>query len=143
MTIELKYMDIMTVPQGYYLATAISSDKKFNVGLPALFEERYNLSEKLDRLEDQLGEGLQAGDACLVDNVFLLVVKDSSYDKPDPNALKAALVTMHECIQDRLVKKLAVPKICCGRNGLYWENVRSMIEEEFADEDIDILVCVW
>lgn len=42
----------------------------------------------------------------------------------------------------KMIKKLAIPKICCGRNGLEWDDVRSMFEFVFADSDVQILVCI-
>jgi hypothetical protein len=41
-------INIMAVPQGYYLAQGISRDLNFKVGLPAAFEKTYNLKEKVD-----------------------------------------------------------------------------------------------
>ena len=135
-------MNIMSVPQGYYLATAISRDKKFQVGLPALFEKNYKISKKLDRLESQFGEELRIGDACLIDNVYLLVVKDSSYDAPDRDALIDAISQMHDNMNDFMVDKIAIPRLCCGKNGLDWDDVKAILEAEFQYDDVEILVCV-
>ena len=135
-------MNIMAAPQGYYLATAISRDKKFQVGLPALFEKNYKISKKMDRLESQLGEEIQVGDACLIDNVYLLVVKYSSYDEPIREALIDAISAMHDNMDALMVDKLAIPKLCCGKNGLEWDDVKSILESEFQNRDVDILVCV-
>ena len=42
----------------------------------------------------------------------------------------------------KMIKKLAIPKICCGRNGLEWDYVKSALEFAFDDSDVQILVCV-
>ena len=132
-------INIMAVPQGYYLAQGISRDLNFKVGLPALFEKTYNLKEKLAANYD---EEIEIGEVYLVDNVYSLVVKDSSYDKPDRDILMDALVELRDQMEEDMVTKLAIPKLCCGRNGLEWDDVKAMISFVFGDSDIQILVCV-
>lgn len=132
-------INIMAVPQGYYLAQGISRDLNFKVGLPALFEKTYNLKEKLAANYD---EEIEIGEVYLIDNVYSLVVKDSSYDKPDRDVLMDALVELRDQMEEDMVTKLAIPKLCCGRNGLEWDDVKAMISFVFGDSDIQILVCV-
>lgn len=132
-------INIMAVPQGYYLAQGISRDLNFKVGLPALFEKTYNLKEKLAANYD---EEIEIGEVYLVDNVYSLAVKDSSYDKPDRDVLMDALVELRDQMEEDMVTKLAIPKLCCGRNGLEWDDVKAMISFVFGDSDIQILVCV-
>lgn len=38
--------------------------------------------------------------------------------------------------------KLAMPRIGCGLDKLEWSKVKAIIEEVFADTDVEILVCV-
>ncbi len=132
-------INIMAVPQGYYLAQGISRDLNFKVGLPALFEKTYNLKEKLAANYD---EEIEIGEVYLIDNVFSLVVKDSSYDRPDRDVLMDALVELRDQMEEDMVTKLAIPKLCCGRNGLEWDDVKAMISFVFGDSDVQILVCV-
>ena len=139
MKIKELEINIMAVPQGYYLAQGISRDLNFKVGLPALFEKTYNLKEKLAANYD---EEIEIGEVYLVDNVYSLVVKDSSYDKPDRDVLMDALVELRDQMEEDMVTKLAIPKLCCGRNGLEWDDVKAMISFVFGDSDIQILVCV-
>lgn len=134
-------INIMAVPQGYYLATAISKDKNFDVGIPALFNKQYNITERIANSEHSVD--FEIGEAYLLDNVYLLVVKDSSYDMPDRDALINAIHEMRVNItENKLIKKLAIPKICCGKNGFDWQDIKLLIEEEFKDTDVDILVCI-
>lgn len=132
-------INIMAVPQGYYLAQGISRDLNFKVGLPALFEKTYNLKEKLAANYD---EEIEIGEVYLIDNVYSLVVKDSSYDRPDRDVLMDALVELRDQMEEDMVTKLAIPKLCCGRNGLEWDDVKAMISFVFGDSDVQILVCV-
>lgn len=132
-------INIMAVPQGYYLAQGISRDLNFKVGLPALFEKTYNLKEKLTANYD---EEIEIGEVYLIDNVYSLVVKDSSYDRPDRDVLMDALVELRDQMEEDMVTKLAIPKLCCGRNGLEWDDVKAMISFVFGNSDVQILVCV-
>lgn len=135
--VELE-INIMGVPQGYYLAQGISRDLNFKVGLPAVFEKQYNMVAKLKRNYTDI----ELGKALLVDNVFNLVAKDSSYDFPDRDMLMDAIINMRDQMETNMVTKLAIPKICCGRNGLDWDDVKSMFEFIFDDSDVQILVCL-
>ncbi len=135
--VELE-INIMGVPQGYYLAQGISRDLNFKVGLPAVFEKQYNMAAKLKRNYTDI----ELGKALLVDNVFNLVAKDSSYDFPDRDMLMDAIINMRDQMETNMVTKLAIPKICCGRNGLDWDDVKSMFEFIFDDSDVQILVCL-
>ncbi len=135
--VELE-INIMGVPQGYYLAQGISRDLNFKVGLPAVFEKQYNMAAKLKRNYTDI----ELGKALLVDNVFNLVAKDSSYDFPDRDMLMDAIINMRDQMETNMVTKLAIPKICCGRNGFDWDDVKSMFEFIFDDSDVQILVCL-
>lgn len=135
--VELE-INIMGVPQGYYLAQGISRDLNFKVGLPAAFEKQYNMVAKLKRNYTDI----ELGKALLVDNVFNLVAKDSSYDFPDRDMLMDAIINMRDQMETNMVTKLAIPKICCGRNGLDWDDVKNMFEFIFDDSDVQILVCL-
>lgn len=137
-------MSIMSAPQGYYLAQGISRDMNFSVGLQSLFDKVYNMKEKLESFYTDgtfRNPEFNVGDAVLIDNVFNLVVKESSYDAPDRNKLLDAITDMRDQMNADLTTKLAIPKICCGKNGLDWDEVKGMFELVFNDTDVQILVC--
>lgn len=138
-------LNIMSAPQSYYLAQGISKDLNFSTGLPALFERMYGMKEKIETFcADEYSDNtdVELGEAVLIDNVFNLVVKESSYNKPDADRLLDALTDMRDQMDAKMIKKLAIPKICCGRNGLEWDDVKSALEFVFDDSDVQILVCV-
>lgn len=138
-------LNIMSAPQSYYLAQGIPKDLNFSTGLPALFERMYGMKEKIEAsyVDDYTDNvDIELGEAILVDNVFNLIVKENSYNKPDSDRLLDAIVNMRDQMDAKMIKKLAIPKICCGRNGLEWDDVRSMFEFVFADSDVQILVCI-
>ena len=77
-------MNVLCAPQGYYLAQAISRDMNFKIGLPAQFDKAFNVEKRIRALNDF---DLEIGKAYVIGNLFSLVVKDSSYDAPDNEAL--------------------------------------------------------
>lgn len=137
-------LNVMSAPQSYYLANGISRDLNFGTGLPAVFDKMYNMKEKIETFcQDEYTHevAIELGEAVLIDNVFNLVVKESSYDKPDRDRLLDAITDMRDQMDEDMITKLAIPKICCGRNGLNWDDVKAMFELVFVDSDVQILVC--
>lgn len=81
---------------------------------------------------------------------FNLVTKEKYWQKPTYNSLKAVLINAKLyslMVSDKGVKKpkpvkLAMPRIGCGLDRLQWDKVKAIIEEVFANTDVEILVCV-
>ena len=69
-----------------------------------------------------------------------LITKRYYYDKPTYEALKESLTELREYIDKNSIKRILMPKIGCGLDGLKWEKVKFIIEEVFANTDIEILV---
>lgn len=132
-TIFEKDVDIKYVPQGYTLVAAFSTDRNW-INLPGLMDEIFNIN---DRDDNEYG----VGDVGKIDNLYMLFVKESSYDAPIWSALEKSLNTLTKKVVKKGIKNLAMPKICCGKNGFDWEDVENLIEEIFADIDINIMVC--
>ena len=122
------------MPQGWYLSYAVAADLDFSVGLPKLFNDTYQLEYKLD--------GSQLGDAVVVGNTISLIVKEHSYDKVDIGDLCCALQNLRIKCEEIGVTRLAIPKICCGNNGMKWKEVKTAIKDIFRGSSIFIMVCV-
>lgn len=143
MNINEVTQDLFTVPQGYYLAHCISGDYALGAGIAKKFNEVYNMRSKLHRDYAIPSEKKSAnvGRALLVDNVFNLVTKERYFHKPTYDELYNALMDMQEQCQDFGIEKLAIPLIGCGLDRLEWGKVKDIIEDVFAQTDIEILVC--
>ena len=126
-------MNIVAVPQGWYTLCALSKDKDMTTGLPKLFNDTY-------RWQDRLGD-LENGKAYLVGNAFAIVVKEHAYDKADKSMLEQALNDLAMLCALEGVTRLAMPKICCGHNGMFWKDVKEMIVAAFQGLNIEILIC--
>ena len=76
--------------------------------------------------------------------VYNLVTKWMRYDKPTPETIQNALVSMKGLIdiQNRLreekVNVIAMPHIACGLDKMKWEVVREIIKDVFKDTNIII-----
>ena len=73
--------------------------------------------------------------------VFNLVTKKRYWEKPTMENMKKALIILRRQCEKYDIKKLAMPKIGCGLDGLYWNVVSHLIQEVFYDSDIEIMVC--
>lgn len=69
-----------------------------------------------------------------------LITKRYYYNKPTYETLKESLAELREYIDKNGIKRILMPRIGCGLDGLKWEKVKTVIEEMFSDTDIEILV---
>lgn len=132
--------DLFTVPQGYMLAHCISADFNLGGGIAKQFCEHYDMRNRLfaDYGSDFDGVGL----ALQIDNVYNLVTKRYVHNSPTYENLAIALGDMKSSMICEGQKKLAMPRIGCGLDGLNWRIVRSIIKDIFGDTNIEILVCM-
>lgn len=132
--------DLFTVPQGYDLAHCISADFNLGGGIAKQFCTHFDMRE---RLLNYYGDGVKgAGFSLKISNVYNLVTKEKVSDRPTYKNLIDALTDMKENMVDTDAKKVAMPKIGCGLDGLDWGIVRAIIKEVFEDTDIEILICI-
>jgi hypothetical protein len=131
-------MDLFSIPDDYYLAHSISGDYSLGAGIAKKINAKYNMS---DTLEDLYPHKKDKNCAILIDKVFNLVTKPTLHDKPTYDSLKTALIDMkRQCIR-RGIKKVAMPHICCGMDGLSWKLVKPLIYEVFENTNIEVLLC--
>lgn len=127
-------MDIVNVPQGWTLTSAFSTDMNW-IGLPGYLNEAFNITDR-DNKDHKVGS------VGKIDNLYMLFVKDSSYDNPEWSALVCSLQKLANKVEKKHIKKLAMPKICTGKNGFSWEDdVKPLIDFVFSDVDVDIMIC--
>ena len=139
MTIITVKKDLFTMPQGYYLAHAISADFALGAGVAKTFDNVYNMRFKLFRNYDNYEYA--GGDALLIDNTFNLVTKKKCWHKPTYESVREALEMMKEQLDFIGATKLAMPKIGCGLDKLSWSEVYKIICEVFEDTDVEIVIC--
>lgn len=137
--------DLFTVPTGYILVHCISADLAMGAGIAKEFAKR---GVKAQLIENYHGM-TKVGDCAVTATTgwqfeFNLVTKEKYWQKPTYGSLKTALVNARilALMNDDKPVKLAMPRIGCGLDKLEWSKVKAIIEEVFADTDVEILVCI-
>lgn len=145
MTIREEQRDLFTVPTDYILVHCISADLAMGAGIAKEFTKR-GVKAQLQRDYQEI----EVGD-CLVSDTtgwraeLNLVTKEKYWQKPTYETMRMALEdtkSLYEEIMSYENVKLAMPRIGCGLDRLQWDKVKAIIEEVFADTDVEILVCV-
>lgn len=138
MKFEEKVMDILEVPNKYFIVHASSCDLDMSTGLAKILDNSYDLVEGIKRKEIY---GIIPGECTLFNKVFTLFVKEKSYDKVTSENLKSAILNLRDMVEDEGVHFLAFPTICCGNMGMKWSEVKNIIKSAFYDTDVEILIC--
>lgn len=130
----------------YQFAQCISADFKMGKGIALQFNRHFNIK---NLLQSKYGNFLKYwnipqseyfGWCVYCNNVYNLITKKTAWDKPTEQSLNAALHKMKELCLKQDTRKLAMPKIACGLDGMEWDFVSHMIQLVFEDTDIEILV---
>lgn len=149
---EMK-INLFKVPYGeWYYVHCISSDFKLGAGIAKTFSNEFGMRDKLKsiypRYETYYGLhktgnnfGDRLNDCLLVDSTFNLVTKQYYYDKPTYDTLRHSLESLKTHVLKMGIRKLAMPKIGCGLDGLSWEAVKKIIIDVFKDTEVSFLVC--
>ena len=74
--------------------------------------------------------------------VYNLVTKKKVSDKPTYEAMESVLGQLRELTYVGDIKRLAIPMIGCGIDGLEWDKVKELIHKVFDTSDIEIKVCL-
>ncbi len=139
MNVTEKEGDLFELPDDYALAHCISADARMGKGIAAEFVRRFGLeSLKAKAAETPLEIG-----ACYREGrVMNLVTKAKFSGKPTYDSLTRAVRSLRETCEDGGVRRLGMPRIGSGLDRLRWDKVREIVQKEFADTDIEIVVCV-
>ena len=143
MKFEEKVMDILEVPNKYFIVHASSCDLDMSTGLAKILDNSYDLVDGIKRKINWNANYSHEllGDSILFNKVYTLFVKEKSYDKVTSENLKSAILNLRDMVEDEGVHFLAFPTICCGNMGMKWSEVKNIIKSAFYDTDIEILIC--
>lgn len=151
MTIKEEKRDLFTMPKDYVLAHCISADFALGAGIARKFDKLFNARKKLFNvfpkswtpIWDKTQERFRGGVVILFSDYtfFNLITKRNYWDKPTLKTIENSLIWMKERCEDFGITKLAMPKIACGLDRKKWSDVKPLIENVFADTDIEIVVC--
>ena len=137
--------DLFSVPEDYYLAHCISADFGMGKGIVVEFNKRFDMKQKLkSKYPKYLSDFSQmaiTGDCILEGRVLNLVTKERYFHKPTYKSLAIALRAMKQICMDCGISKVAMPMIGSGLDRLEWRKVSQIIQEVFADSNLEILIC--
>lgn len=140
--------DLFNLPTKYDLAHCISLDCAMGAGIAKAFVQKYPELKptlikcvKMNNLKHPITistpTGFLAGDDGMIHN---LITKERYWHKPTYDTITECIKQLAFQCRRYNTKCLAMPKIGCGLDRLNWWKVRSIIEEEFKDLDIEIVV---
>jgi len=137
--------DLFSVPEDYYLAHCISADFGMGKGIVVEFNKRFNmkriLQSKYPDYVNQFHRQKRLFGCILEDRVFNLITKERYFEKPTYETMLGALSEMKVLCWLEKIRKIAMPIIGCGLDGLEWDKVSKIVKYVFQKEDIEILVC--
>lgn len=146
MIIKEETRDLFTVDKSISLVYTIGKDFRMLKGMPAKMNNRYKAMQvtvkngyKKAKDPDLRCIGFKP----LVEEryIYNLIVKNKFNDKCTYDDLFEALIQLKDDMAVMDVKRIAMPKIGIGDEGLNWEKVKETIELAFTDTDVEIIVC--
>ena len=137
--------DLFTMSDDYYLAHCISADFKMGAGIAVLFNKHFDmkniLTQKYPKYYDDFINHRIGGDCILEGRVLNIITKEHYFQKPTIITMMIALVKLKTVCLENNIKKIAMPTIGCGLDGLKWDIVSKTIQDTFKNTDIEIVVC--
>lgn len=70
--------------------------------------------------------------------ILYLVVKEKFWMKPTITDMNRTLINLRHWCTDNNVNELAIPRIGCGIDRLYWNDVMSLIQSELENYGISV-----
>ena len=134
MTYHEEKRDLFSVPDDYYFVHCVSADFVLGKGIALEFNKRFDMKNKLRTCG-------QSGNCILIDKVFNLVTKKTWRNKPTMDSVTESLYGLKRQVTEKNIKKLAMPLIACGLDGMEWKTVSEQVRNIFSDTNVEILVC--
>jgi len=125
-------------------AHGVNAVGKMDAGIALEFKKRYpEMYSRYKRLCDQHillpGEVFYYGSKDERPNVVNLVTQNG-LNKANIDYLELAIDGLTKRYKMWNIKKIAMPKIGCGRGGLDWEEVKSLLVNKFEKIKLEVLV---
>ncbi|WP_336781265.1 macro domain-containing protein [Paenibacillus illinoisensis] len=130
--------DLFAMDEAYTLAHCISADARMGAGIAVQFRERFGLQVLQEQAKQ---EALEIGRCYPVGRTLNLVTKAKFSNKPTYPSFTQAVQSMRDVCVEQEINKLAMPQIGCGLDRLKWDKVSGIIQDTFADTDVEIVVC--
>lgn len=141
--------DLFKLDTKYALAHCISLDCAMGAGIAVEFDKNFKGMKSLllntikeNHLKCPITISIPLNFIGLDDDrvVFNLITKEMYWHKPTYETITMCIKELAECCKVYGISYLAMPKIGCGLDRLRWSKVRTIIEEEFRDLDVEIVI---
>lgn len=136
--------NLFDLEEKYALAHCISLDCAMGAGIAVEFCKKFpKMKYSLLLRKETYREGYSPSVMTyLYDHsiVFNLVTKERYWHKPTYESITQSINEMARLCNMNKIKYLAMPRIGSGLDRLQWDKVKRIIEEEFKDLDIEIIV---
>lgn len=137
-----KEQDLFLMDKHYVLAHCVSEDCAMGAGIALEFRKR--IPEMPDIVKAQ---NPKIGDAIpyttkggrIVVNLF---TKAKYNHKPTYATLTKSLISFREYMKENRFTHIAIPLIGSGLDKLDWKQVSGIVQTVFANEDMEIVVCI-
>lgn len=137
-------MNLFELPKDYTLVHCISADCVMGMGIAKIFDEKFKgMKEDVYRTLKYNNLKYPATIMFIGEDqyVFNMVTKERYWHKPKYKDFEKSLEQLVYLCKQYNIKKLGMPKIGCGLDKLQWDIVKCLIERQFADTDIEIIIC--
>lgn len=129
--------DIKTAPQGYTMLSSFSDDLNCDVGISNVMNEMFDIKNRTDVVKR-----FKSGNLAKLDNLYMLLVRKTSYDSVDVDRFKDALTEFAAKCEKNKIKKVAMPATCTGKNGISLGYLYEMLDDIFELLDVNIIMYV-
>lgn len=130
--------DLFAAPKEYALAHCVAADLHMGAGIAVMFRNKFGRVATLKGQNAKVG-----GLAVLKDGkrtIYYLITKKLSTQKPKYSDLLCSLIALRKDMQSKGIKKLGIPKIGCGLDGLEWDRVYDLLHRVFNTDDVEIVL---
>lgn len=118
------------------LCHCVSADMHMGKGIAVEFKKKWGVPRA------PVKSGFCVGDIAIIKeegsqderSIIYLVTKDRYWQKPTYESLRTCLIKVRELG----MSSLSIPRIGCGLDGLSWDKVKAMIDEELPDISITV-----
>ncbi|KAH8258742.1 hypothetical protein KR038_006477 [Drosophila bunnanda] len=135
-------LDIFQAPQTHALAHAVESS--FMALRGSLAWQFGLIYGDVDELRQRR---VSRGNCAVLEHnsrfIYYLVTKANLYEASTYDDVQAALICMREHMRNHEITKVAMPRICCGKDRLEWRQVKRLVQQTFSQSEypIEILIC--
>lgn len=121
---------------GYVYVHCIASDLKMGAGIAVPMKKEFKLYESLLTINKDF---LLYPTAVRTPGVINMITKETSNGKPKYEDFISSLREVKKLVIQFRTKKLAMPQIGCGIDGLSWSVIWPLIQDFFKELDVTIV----